>query len=59
MQILVVFKKENREVIATFQLNTIVTEMNVLLIPGVSYLLTCKKDIFNTSLDGKIFVKEI
>ena len=45
MQILVVFKKDTREVIATFELNTIVTGMNVLVIPGVSYLMTCKRDI--------------
>ena len=48
MQILVVFKKDTREVIATFELNTIVTYMNVLVIPGVSYLMTCKRDIFYT-----------
>lgn len=59
MQILVVFKKDIREVIATFELNTIVTDMNVLVIPGVSYLMTCKRDIFYTDPNGKVFVKEV
>lgn len=59
MQILVVFKKDTREVIAAFELNTIVTDMNVLVIPGVSYLMTCKRDIFYTDPNGKVFVKEV
>lgn len=59
MQILVVLKKDTREVIATFELNTIVTGMNVLVIPGVSYLMTCKRDIFYTDPNGKVFVKEV
>lgn len=59
MQILVVFKKDTREVIATFELNTIVTDMNVLVISGVSYLMTCKRDIFYTDPNGKVFVKEV
>lgn len=59
MQILVVFKKDTREVIATFELNTIVTDMNVLVVPGVSYLMSFKRDIFRTDPNGKVFVKEI
>lgn len=59
MQILVVFQKSDRKVIATFQLNTIVTEMNVLVTPGISYLITTKRDIFHTAKDGQVYVKEI
>lgn len=59
MQILVVFKKDTREVIATFELNTIVADMNVIVIPGVSFLMTCKRDIFYTDPNGKVFVKEV
>lgn len=51
MQILVVFQKSDRKVIATFELNTIITEMNVLVIPGISYLMTTK--------NGEVYVKEI
>jgi len=59
MQILVVFQKSDRKVIATFELQTIITEMNVLVIPGVSYLVTSKKDIFHTAKDGTVYVKDI
>lgn len=59
MQILVVFQISDRKVIATFEINTIITEMNVLVTPGVSYLMTSKRDIFNTSKDGTVYVKEI
>lgn len=59
MQILVVFKKDTREVIATFELNTIVTEMNVLVVPDASYLVSLKRDIFYTAPNGKVFVKEV
>lgn len=58
MQILVVFQKSDRKVIATFELNTIITNMNVLVIPGVSYLMTTKRDIFYTATNGEVFVKE-
>ena len=59
MQILVIFQKSDRKVIATFELNTIVTEMNVLVIPGISYLLSSKRNIFHTAADGQVYVKEI
>lgn len=59
MQILVVFQKEDRKMIASFELNTIITDMNVLVIPGVSYLVTAKKDIFYTAKDGQVYVKDI
>ena len=47
MQTLIVFKEDTRELIAAFQLNTIITEMNVLKIPGVSFVVTVKKDVFS------------
>ena len=59
MQILVVYQKSDRKVIATFELNTIITEMNVLVIPGVTYLMTTKRNIFYTAKDGQVYVKEI
>jgi hypothetical protein len=59
MQILVVYRKSNRKLIATFEINTIITEMNVLVIPEISYLVTSKKDIFHTAPDGQVFVKAI
>lgn len=58
MQILTVFKKDTREVLATFEINTIVTEMNVLTIPGVSYLVSFNRNIFYTAPNGTVFVKE-
>lgn len=59
MQILVVFNKETRQLIATFELNTIITEANVLVIPGVTYLITAKKDIFYLGTGGHYYVKEV
>lgn len=58
MQILVVFRKSDRKVIATFELNTIITDMNVLLIPEVSYLITSKRNIFYTTPNGEVFIRE-
>lgn len=60
MQIIVVYQKTNRKLIASFELNTIITEMNSLVIPGLAYLVTTKKDIFRTDPStGEVFVKEI
>lgn len=59
MQVIVVFQKSDRKVIATFELQTIITEMNVLVVPGVTYLVTSKKNIFHTSQDGTVYVKDI
>jgi hypothetical protein len=59
VQILVVFQKDTRQVIATFEMNTFITEANVLVIPGVSYLITFKRDIFYTGKDKKLYVKEV
>lgn len=59
MHTLVVFKEGTREFIAAFQLNTIITEMNVLKIPGVSYLITLEKYIFYTAPNGTVFIKDI
>lgn len=59
MKILVVYRKSDRKLIATFELNTLITEMNVLVIPGVAYLMTSKKDIFFTAPDGQVYVKEV
>jgi hypothetical protein len=59
MQILVVYQKSDRKVIATFELKTIITEMNVLKIPEVDYLVTSKRDIFHNGPNGQLYVKEI
>lgn len=59
MHTLVVFKEGTSEFIVAFQLNTIITEMNVLKIPGVSYLITLEKDIFYTAPNGTVFIKDI
>lgn len=59
MQILVVFRKSDRKLIATFELNTIVTNMNGLVIPEVSYLMTTNRNIFRTAPDGQVYVREI
>lgn len=58
MQILVVFQKTDRKVLATFELKTIITEMNVLKIPEVDYLITLKRDIFYKAPNGQLFLKE-
>jgi hypothetical protein len=57
MQTLVVFQKSDRKLIATFEFNTIVTEMKALVIPGISYLVSSKKNIFYTAPSGEVFVK--
>jgi hypothetical protein len=59
MQILIVFKKSNRQVIAAFELQTIITEMNVLKIPDVDYLMTTKRDVLFTDSNGQLWLKEI
>lgn len=59
MQILVVYDKQTRKVIATFELNSISTEINGLVIPGLSYLVSYRKDIFHTAQNGDIYVKNI
>lgn len=59
MQIVVVFQKSDRKVIATFELNSFVTDMKVLVIPNVSYLVSFKKDIFYTGKDGQLYVKNM
>lgn len=59
MQIIVVFQKSDRKVIATFELNSFVTDMKVLVIPNVSYLVSFKKDIFYTGKDGQLYVKNM
>lgn len=59
MQILIVFKKSNRQVIAAFEMQTIITEMNVLKIPDVDYLVTTKRDILFTDPNGMLWIKEI
>jgi hypothetical protein len=58
MQILVVFRKSDRKLIATFELQTIITDMNVLKIPEVDYLVTTKKDVFYADPNGEYYVKE-
>ena len=57
MQVLVVFQKSNRKVLASFEVNTILTEMNVLKVPGVDFLVSSKKNIFRTAENGEVFVK--
>lgn len=59
MQTLIVFKEDTRELLAAFHLQTIVTEMNIVKVPGVSYLMTLEKDIFYTVPNGTVFVKDI
>lgn len=59
MHVLVVYNKKDRKLIATFELNTIITEMNALVVPGTAYLLTIRKDIFFTAKDGQVYVKEV
>lgn len=58
MQILVVYQKTDRKVIVAFELMTIITEMNVLKIPDVDYLVTSKRDIIFTDPNGQMWVKE-
>lgn len=57
-QYLVVYQKKDRKVIAAFGMNTFTTEMNVLVIPGVSYLVSFETDIFHTGPDGTVYLKE-
>lgn len=59
MQVLVVYEKDTRKVIATFEFNTIVTEINGLVTPGTSYLISYRRDVFYTAPNGEVFVKEI
>lgn len=58
MQILVVYRKSDRKLIATFEMENFIPNMNVLVIPGVAYLVSLKKDIFYTANNGEVYVKE-
>lgn len=57
MQILVVYKKSSRQVVATFEFSNFVTEMNALLDSELTYLVSFKKDIFYTTPNGCVYVK--
>jgi hypothetical protein len=57
MQILIVFRKSDRKVIAAFELNTIITEMNVIKIPGVDFILTSNRDLIFSDPNGQCWVK--
>ena len=61
MQTLVVFKKENRQVVATFRMENIVTGMKALLNPEYDYAMTSKpsKDIFREDSHGNLYLKLI
>lgn len=59
MQLLVIFYKHNRKLIAAMEVNTIITEANVLKTPDVDYLITSRKDIFYTNPDGQYYVEVI
>ena len=52
------YKKINK-VIAAFNFNTIITEMNVLLILEAAFLLTTKKDIFREDPNREVFLRYI
>lgn len=57
MQLLVVFQKADRKVIATFEWQTFITEMNVIKIPDADFILTTDKNIFHRCLKGELYVK--
>ena len=58
MQTLVVYQKSDRKLVAAFKLNTLITEMDVLVVPGTAYLLTLKDDLFVQKSDGQYYLKE-
>ena len=58
MQYLVVFRKKDRKLIASFKLNTIITEMDCLIIPDMSYLITTRSDIYDIDKNGQYYIKE-
>lgn len=59
MQILVIFIKETRQVVATFEFNTFVTESKILIVPGYDCLFSLDRNIFRTDSDGKTYVKNM
>ena len=59
MQILAVFWKDTRKLIACFDIHSVVTEMDALVVPGVSYVMSFDRDIFRTEPDGSVYVKEV
>jgi hypothetical protein len=59
MQIIVVFRKSDRKLLATFELQTIITDMNVLKIPEIDYLVTSNKNVFYVDPNDEYYVKEI
>lgn len=58
MQTLVVYSKSDRRVVATFKLNTFVTEMDVLMNPELSYTLSLKDIIFRRGSDDHYYLRE-
>lgn len=57
MQILVVYRKVDGLVVASFRYNSFITEADVLMLPGHSYLITSENDIMYTAEDGHVYVK--
>ncbi len=58
MQILVIYRKSDRQVIATFKYNSFIIEAEVLMLTGHSYLITLKKDAMYFAEDGQAYVRE-
>lgn len=59
MQILVIFIKETRQVVASFEFDTVVDKSKILLVPEYDCLFSLDEDIFIVGSDGKIYVKNI
>ena len=57
MQISVVYEKEIRKMLASFEINTLITSANILLVSGITYLITTKRDIVYTAPNEIVYVK--
>ncbi|WP_315074458.1 hypothetical protein [uncultured Clostridium sp.] len=58
LQTLVVFQKMDKKLIAMFKLDKIISGMNVLMMPGISFIITTEEDIFFKDKNGESYIKD-
>lgn len=58
MHIIITYNRSDMSVVSAFETNTVITEMNVLKIPEVNYLVTIKRDALYRDKYGKLFLDE-
>jgi len=58
MHLLIIYYKKDLRVIAAFETNTILTNMNVLKLPDIGYTVTLERDCMYTHTDGTTRLRE-